>query len=95
MTTSYRVLRKANLPGREGLADAFVVVADGVEGNSAQAAIRKAVTGIEIDGNGEVFVAVPASNWTEEPVAVFTPEPRVRVGVVPGQTSIDEGLEDS
>ena len=82
--TKYRVLRRVDAEvSRVGVRDeSYGLLEEGVEAHSPQQAIRKVVTDMqggadEIDGT---YVAVPESNWTEEPVTLTRPAPRLVVG---------------
>lgn len=92
--TKYRILRLWENPLVEVIEAMFVVVMEEVEAHGPQQAIRKAALEVGIESD-EIFVAVPVSNWTEEPVSIETPAPRLRVGGVPGQTAIPVPAEET
>jgi hypothetical protein len=94
MATKYLVLQRVKDPGAHAPRVLFALVAEEIETHGPQTAIRKAAEALDVGEEGGIFVAVPLSNWTEEPVAVVTPPPRLHVGVTPGQTTIESAVEE-
>jgi hypothetical protein len=79
--TMYRVLRKRIVGDPADGNETFALLGD-VEASGAKQAIRQVV--LAAYGPAEdllgMYVAVPASRWTEESVAVSRPEPRIVIG---------------
>ncbi len=91
--TRYKVLRRVAEGDITGEGGVFEVLHDGIDTNGPQQAIKAVAKDLVIDPDGEVFVAVPVSNWTEEPVSVEQPPTRLRIGA-PEQTTITGVIED-
>ncbi len=89
--TRYKVLRRVAEGDIAGEGGVYEVLSEGIETHGPQQAIRAVAKDLVINPDGEVFVAIPASNWTEEPVSTEQPPPRLRVGA---QLTVDEVIED-
>lgn len=98
MPTKYRVLR-AVMDGKD---ETLVHVLD-VETHGPTTAIKRAADSVGMDeGDEEVFVAVPISNWTRQDVVKERPPARLRVAdstgpapaPIPGQTALTDEETD-
>jgi hypothetical protein len=72
-TTKYRVLRGA---------DGGYFAVNDHDANSAESAIRAVARTLAPEDleEGMTLVAVPVGNWTEEPVKLVVPPPRLVIG---------------
>lgn len=75
--TSYLVLKALAQP-----AGAYAPIAENVEAQSAAAAIRHTVEGLEDDDANGTFVAVPERSWAEQRVTVES-KPKVTLSDLP------------
>lgn len=77
----------------------YLKLSTGVEAHSAETAIRvtaKEQLAEEALKKGAVLVAVPLSNWTEEPVGIYVPPAVLRVGSeIPGQITVEEAVAEA
>lgn len=88
--TKYKVL----ILNEEG---GYSIIGEGIETHGPQQAMRVVTKGMNPDVlvGGIKLVAVPESTWTEEPVGIVVPPPRIVIGGdAPQQTTIEGAVAE-